>query len=65
MQSNAETKAALSREIQQLNEIIIDVVRNIDDRATRLQLGPEERLKILEDLQESSGWRERIEQLRK
>lgn len=58
-----ETVEAISKEIQNLNEVIANVIHRVEDRAARLEFKPEERLKMLAELQTSDGWRERASRL--
>ncbi len=65
MRSNAETVEAVSDEITKLNDVIGNVVRQVLNRATCLQMKPEEWPEMLKGFEDSNGWRGRVEQLRK
>lgn len=63
MRSNAEVVESISKEMQKLNDIIVQVIRRAGDRAMRLKMSPKERAKMWDDLQASGAWQERVEQL--
>ena len=65
MEANKETVAALSKKIEQLNDIIMKVVRKVERRAASRQMNAQETTEIWEDLQATDGWRARVDELQK
>ncbi|RPD58733.1 hypothetical protein L226DRAFT_311000 [Lentinus tigrinus ALCF2SS1-7] len=64
MKANAETVEAVSREIQKLNDVIVEVIQRVDRRATRLRMKSEERQEMVEAFSASKEWRQRVAHLR-
>ena len=60
MQGNKETVAALSRKIQQLKELIVNVVQNVERRAKSRGL---ELSELWKNMQKMEGWKNRVNQL--
>ena len=63
MEANKETVAALSKKIEQLKDIIINVVRTVEHRAASRQMNSEETTKLWKDLQATDIWRARVDRL--
>ncbi|TFK82851.1 hypothetical protein K466DRAFT_590224 [Polyporus arcularius HHB13444] len=63
MKSNGETVKAISEQIRKLNDVVEKVVRQVESRAERLQILPEQRGEMLDCMQAPGGWRERVNQL--
>ena len=64
MEANKETVAALSKKIEQLNDLIMKVVLKVERRAASRQMNSQETAEMWEDLQATDGWRERVDQLK-
>ena len=64
MKANEETVAALSKKLEQLNDIIMNVVKKVESRASSRQMNSQETAEMWEDLQATDGWRERVDQLK-
>ena len=60
MKANKETVAALSKKIEQLNDLIINVVRNVERRA---ESGGMDKSELWKNVQETDGWQNRVNQL--
>ena len=60
MQGNKETVAALSKKIEQLNDLIVNVVRNVEHRAASRGM---EKSELWKNVQERDGWKNRVNQL--
>ena len=60
MQANKETVAALSKKIEQLKELIVNVVRNVERRAESRGIDKSE---LWKNVQETDGWKNRVNQL--
>ena len=61
MRANKETVAALSKKIEQLINIIMNVVQKVERRAASRGM---ERMELWEDVQATDGWKDRVNQLR-
>ena len=60
MRANKETVAALSKKIEQLHKIIINVVQKVERRAASRGM---DKTELWEDVQETDGWKDRVNQL--
>ena len=60
MRANKETVAALSKKIEQLNNIVMNVVQKVERRAASRGM---EKMELWEDVQETDGWKDRVTQL--
>ena len=60
MRANKETVAALSKKIEQLNKIVMNVVQKVERRAVSRGM---ERMELWEDVQATDGWKDRVNQL--
>ena len=60
MRANKETVAALSKKIEQLNKIVMNVVQKVERRAGSRGM---ERMALWEDVQATEGWKDRVNQL--
>ena len=60
MRANKETVAALSKKIEQLNKIVMNVVQKVERRAASRGM---EKMVLWEDVQETDGWKDRVNQL--
>ena len=60
MQGNKETVAALSKKIEQLKELIVNVVRNVERRAESRGIDKSE---LWKNVQETDGWKNRVSRL--
>ena len=60
MEANKETVAALSKKIEQLKNLIVNVVRNVERRAESRGM---EKTELWKDVQETNGWKDRVNQL--
>ena len=60
MEGNKETVAALSKKIEQLKELIVNVVRNVESRAESRGM---EKSELWKNVQETGGWQNRVNQL--
>ena len=60
MQANKETVAALSKKIEQLNDLIVNVVHNVEHQAASRGM---ERMELWEDVQATDEWQNRVNQL--
>ena len=60
MQANKETVAALSKKIEQLKELIVNVVRNVESRAESRGM---EKSELWKNVQETGGWQNRVSRL--
>ena len=60
MRANKETVAALSKKIEQLNKIVMNVVQKVERRAASRGM---ERMELWEDVQATDGWKDRVTQL--
>ena len=60
MRANKETVAALSKKIEQLNKIVMNVVQKVERRAASRGM---ERMELWEDVQATEGWKDRVNQL--
>ena len=60
MRDNKETVAALSKKIEQLINIIVNVVQKVERRAASRGM---ERMELWEDVQATDGWKDRVHQL--
>ena len=65
MKANQETVAALSKKLEQLNDIIMKVVQKVERRAASRQMNAQETTGMWEDLQATDGWRARVDELQK
>ena len=61
MRANKETVAALSKKIEQLINIIMNVVQKVERRAASRGM---EKMGLWEDVQATDGWKDRVNQLR-
>ena len=61
MRANKETVAALSKKIEQLINVIVNVVQKVERRAASRGM---EKLELWEDVQATDGWKDRVNQLR-
>ena len=60
MEANKETVAALSKKIEQLMDLIVNVVGKVERRAASRGM---ERMKLWEDVQATDEWQNRVKQL--
>ena len=60
MRANKETVAALSKKIEQLKELIVNVVRNVERRAESRGIDKSE---LWKNVQETDGWKNRVSRL--
>ena len=60
MQANKETVAALSKKIEQLKNLIVNVVQNVERRAESRGV---EKTELWKNVQETDGWKNRVNQL--
>ena len=60
MRANKETVAALSKKIEQLINIIMNVVQKVERRAASRGM---ERMELWEDVQATDEWKDRVTQL--
>ena len=60
MQANKETVAALSKQIEQLKNLIVNVVQNVERRAESRGV---EKTELWKNVQETDGWKNRVNQL--
>ena len=60
MEANKETVAALSKKIEQLKNLIVNVVRNVERRAESRGM---EKTELWKDVQETNGWKNRVNRL--
>ena len=60
MQANKETVAALSKKIEQLNDLIVNVVHNVEHQAASRGM---EKSELWKNVQETGGWKNRVNQL--
>ena len=60
MRANKETVAALSKKIEQLNKIFMNVVQKVERRAASRGM---EKMELWEDMQATDGWQNRVSQL--
>ena len=60
MQANKETVAALSKKIDQLKDLIVNVVRNVEHRAASRGM---EKSELWKNVQKMEGWKNRVNQL--
>ena len=60
MRANKETVAALSKKIEQLNKIVMNVVQKVERRAVSRGM---ERMELWEDVQATDEWQNRVNQL--
>ena len=60
MRGNKETVATLSKKIQQLKDLIVNVVQNVERRAKSRGL---ELSELWKNVQETGGWQNRVNQL--
>ena len=60
MEANKETVAALSKKIAQLKDIIVNVVQNVERRSQSRGMEISE---LWKDVQETGGWKNRVNQL--
>ena len=60
MRANKETVAALSKKIEQLNNIIMNVVQKVERRAASRGM---DKTELWEDVQATDGWKDRVNQL--
>ena len=60
MRANKETVAALSKKIEQLINVIVNVVQKVERRAASRGM---ERMELWEDVQATDGWQNRVNQL--
>ena len=60
MRANKETVAALSKKIEQLNTIIMNVVQKVERRAASRGM---DKTELWEDVQATDGWQNRVTQL--
>ena len=60
MEANKETVAALSKKIEQLKDLIVNVVGKVERRAASRGM---ERMELWEDVQATDGWKDRVHQL--
>ena len=60
MRANKETVAALSKKIEQLNNIVMNVVQKVERRAVSRGM---EKMVLWEDVQATDGWKDRVNQL--
>ena len=60
MRGNKETIAALSKKIEQLKDVLVNVVRNVDRRAESRGIDKSE---LWKNVQETDGWKNRVNQL--
>ena len=63
IEANKETVAALSKKLEQLNDIIMKVVEKVERRTAFRQANKDETTKMWEDLQEMDGWKNRVNRL--
>ena len=61
MQANKETVAALSKKIEQLKDLIVNVVRNVEHRAASRGM---EKSELWKNVQAMNGWQNRVHQLK-
>ena len=64
MKANEETVVALSKKLEQLNDIIMNVVKKVESRSSSCQMNSQETAEMWEDLQATAGWRARVDQLK-
>ena len=60
MRANKETVAALSKKIEQLNKIVMNVVQKVERRAASRGM---DKTELWEDVQATEGWKDRVNQL--
>ena len=60
MRANKETVAALSKKIDQLINIVMNVVQKVERRAASRGM---DKTEMWEDVQETDGWKDRVTQL--
>ena len=60
MRANKETVAALSKKIEQLKNLIVNVVQNVERRAQSRGM---EKSELWKNVQETDGWKNRVSQL--
>ena len=60
MEANKETVAALSKMIEQLKNLIVNVVRNVERRAESRGIDKSE---LWKNVQETDGWKNRVSRL--
>ena len=60
MEANKETVAALSKKIEQLKDLIVNVVRKVEGRAASRGV---DKTELWKNVQEKDGWKNRVNQL--
>ena len=61
MRANKETVAALSKKIEQLNKIIMNVVQKVERRAASRGM---EKSELWKNVQATNGWQNRVHELK-
>ena len=60
MEANKDTATALSNKIEQLKDLIVNVVQNVERRAQSRGM---EKSELWQNVQETDGWKNRVNQL--